>query len=121
MTDYPKQREALQLFRQLIHKYPTSLKIPLAAYYIGDIYKEYFRENIRAVKWYQRAVEWNPNLYKPARFNAAAVYDLRLKDTENAIYWYKQVLDHERFNKSNVNWAENRLRDLQKLKQQQGG
>ncbi len=112
ITDYPKQREALQLFRKLVDEYPASTKIALAAYYIADIYKEYFNENIRAVHWYERAWQWDPNVPKPARFQAAVVYDLRLAQHGKAVTLYRDVVKHEQFNRSNVNFALRRIEEL---------
>ncbi len=111
-TNYEKQREALMLFLNLVNRYPQSTKIALAGFYIGEIYKEYFNENIRAVAWYKRAVEWDANLTKPARFQAAVVEDLRLYNKANAIELYRQVIKHEQFNATNVQWAHNRIREL---------
>ncbi len=112
MTNYEKQRQALMLLLNLVNRYPQSTKIALAGFYIGEIYKEYFNENIRAVAWYVRAVEWDANLTKPARFQAAAVEDYRLYNKAKAIELYRQVIKHEQFNASNVQWAHNRIREL---------
>jgi TolA-binding protein len=111
-TSYPKEREALLLLLDMVNKYPQSTKAALAAFYIGEIYKEYFNENIRAVAWYKRAVQWDPNLTMPARFQAAVVADYRLYNKAEAIELYRQVIQHEQFNASNVQWAHNRIRDL---------
>jgi len=111
-TDYKKEREALMLFRELIAKYPRSTRIALAAYYIADIYKEYFNEDVRAVKWYERAWQWDPNLTEPARFQAATVYDYRLKNVEKAVECYEAAIQHEQFNQSNVRWAQRRIQEL---------
>jgi hypothetical protein len=111
-TDYSKQRQALLLLLDLVNKYPQSTKIAESAFYIAEIYKEYFNENLRAVAWYVRAVEWDPNLTKPARFQAAVISDLRLYDKAKAIELYKQVIQHEQFNASNVQFAHNRIREL---------
>ncbi len=111
-TDYDKQRLALVKFRNVVEKYPTSNKIPLTAYYIGEIYKEYFNENIRAVGWYQRAWQWDPNIEKPARFQAAVVQDLRLHDYGKAVELYREVIRHEQFNASHVSHAHNRIGEL---------
>ena len=113
-TDYGKQREALIFFLQLVNRYPHSTKNALAAYYIGEIYKEYFNKNLRAVRWYQRAWQWDQNILRPARFQAAAVWDLRLKEKEKAIECYKLVIKHEQFNMSNVTFAHRRIRELMK-------
>jgi tetratricopeptide (TPR) repeat protein len=105
---------ALSKFKQLVDNYPNSDKIDDAAFYIAEIHKEYFEEkdNVLALQWYQRAVDWNPDLPHPARFQMAVVYDYRLKDHEKALEMYQAVLDHEQFNKSNVVWAKARINDL---------
>lgn len=112
VTDYKKQRQALLLFRQLVDEHPSSTKIALAAYYIADIYKEYFNENLRAVQWYQRAWQWDPNILKPARFQAAVAYDLRLAHYGKAVELYREVIKHEQFNSSNVSFATQRIKEL---------
>ena len=105
---------ALAKVKQLIENYPASDKIDDAAFYIDEIHKEYFEEkdNYIALQWYQRAIDWNPELPHAARFQMAVVYDYRLKDHEKALEMYQQVLDHEQFNKSNLIWAKARINDL---------
>ena len=116
ITDYNKQRKALLMLLELVRKYPTSTKIAKAAFYIGEIYKEYFNENIRAVHWYQRAWQWDPKIMLPARFQAAVVYDIRLAQYGKALRLYQEVLRHERFNQSNVNFATQRIKELTQAK-----
>jgi hypothetical protein len=111
-TSYRKERQALLLFMELIQKYPTSNKIALSAYYIGDIYKEYFNEDVRAVMWYERAWQWDPNITEPARFQAATVYDLRLHNPEKAVECYATAIKYEQFNQSNVRFATQRIKEL---------
>ncbi len=112
LTNYGKQRKALGMFRELVRRYPNSTRIAESAYYIGDIYKEYFDEDVRAVQWYQRAWEWDPKILKPARFQAAVVYDLLLAQPGKALPLYQAVLKYEQFNGSNVNFATNRIKHL---------
>ncbi len=112
VVDYDKERQALGKLQELINKHPNSTRIPYAAYFIAEIYKEYFNENYRAVLWYQRAWEWEPKITKPARFQAAVLYDIRLHNYDRAIELYRQVLQLERFNWTNVNHARQRLQDL---------
>jgi len=50
----------------------------------------------------------------PSRFQAAVVTDLRLYNKTEAIELYRQVIQHEQFNASNVQFAHNRIRDLTK-------
>ena len=112
LTDYNKQRNALALFKQVITDYPTSDRIALSAYFIGEIYKEYFHEDLRAVRWYELAFTWSPNIMQPARFQAATVYDLRLNNPARALDLYERVLVSEHFNQSNVSFAARRINEI---------
>ena len=106
---------ALAKFKELVDRYPTSDKIDDAAFFIGEIHKEYLEEkdNIIAVEWYKRAIQWTPNTPHPVRFQLAALYDGRLHEREEALYWYQQVLEHEPdLERSNTMWASNRIRQL---------
>lgn len=111
-TNVPRERRALELFRQLIRDHQNSDKIALAAYYIGDIYKEYFDENVRAVAWYQRAWEWDPNVTEPARFQAATVYDKRLRNYPMAVKCYEEALRRDPPRLANFDHARERLKEL---------
>ena len=105
-------KKALEKFNQIIREYPTSDKIDDAAFYAGEIYKEYFNDNLRAVQYYQRVWEWSPETTHPARFQAAVVYDYRLHDRDRALELYQQVLEHETFNRSNAHFATRRIKQL---------
>ena len=53
--------QAAEVFRNLIVQYPTSDKIDDAAFFCGEIHKEYLPDQAPlAVKWYERAWTWNP-------------------------------------------------------------
>lgn len=114
LPDYPNQRQALSLFKSLVRQYPTSTRIALSAFYIGNIYQEYFNEPYLAVQWYQRALQWDPYVPKPVRFQTATVYDFQLGDKSRAIDLYKQSIRLERFFPTNVRYARKRLEDLQR-------
>jgi tetratricopeptide (TPR) repeat protein len=105
-------KRALEKFNTIIREYPTSDKIDDAAFYAGEIYKEYFNDNLRAVQYYERAWEWNPEIQLPARFQAAVVYDYRLHDRDRALELYQAVLEHEQFNKSNLRFSTRRIKQL---------
>jgi tetratricopeptide (TPR) repeat protein len=109
---------ALSKFKQLISQYPNSDKIDEAAFMIGEIHKEYFenQDDTIALKWYQRALDWNPSLSYPARFQMAVVYDYRLHEREKALEMYQQVVENEQFNKSNLEFAKIRIGQLTKEK-----
>jgi hypothetical protein len=113
-TNYDKERQALGLFRKLVREHPTSTKIALSAYYIADIYKEYFNEDVLAVRWYERAWQWDSNITEPARFQAATVHDIRLHNPRKAIDLYRAAIEYEQFNRSNTRFAERRIRALEK-------
>ena len=108
-----KMREALAVFRQLIQEYPSSDKIDDAAFYCGEIHKEYFKgEEPIAVRWYERAFTWDPQTPYPARFQAAVVYDYRLHDRDRALELYHHVIRLEAGNKSNAAFAMRRIEEL---------
>lgn len=113
ITSYRKQRRALAMFLELVRKYPTSTKIARSAYYIGEIYKEYFNENERAVQWYERAWQWKPDILLPARSQAAFVYDFRLHRREKALELYRQVVEREQFASDRVRYALQRIGELE--------
>lgn len=105
--------EAADVFRELIERYPSSEKIDDAAFYCGEIHKEYLPgQELIAVKWYERAWEWNPDTTHPARFQAAVVYDYSLHDRDRALELYQNVVEHETNDKSNVRFAARRIREL---------
>ncbi len=105
--------QAAETFREVIHKYPNSDKIDEAAFYLGEIHKEYLpdQEPI-AVKWYERCLQWNPQTDHPVRFQAAVVYDYRLHDRDRALELYKAVLSTETGNGSNVEFSTRRIAEL---------
>lgn len=108
-----KMREALDTFTSLIRKYPDSDKIDDAAFCNGEILKEYFKNTeTLAVKWYERCRQWDPNSPHPALFQAAVVYDYRLKDRARALELYHRVLSEEAGDKSNAAFASRRIYEL---------
>ena len=112
ITNYSKQRQALMKFRQLVEKYPASTKIAQSAYRIAEIYKEYFKENLRALAWYERAWQWDKHLKLPARSQSAYIYDFRLGQREKAISLYQEVIKHEQFDWNRVRYAKQRIKEL---------
>ena len=103
-------------FRQLIDKYPASTKIAQSAYYIADIYKEYFDENLRALAWYERVWQWDKHITLPARSQAAFIYDFRLGRRGKAIALYQEVIKHEQFDRNRVRYAKQRIKELTEAK-----
>ncbi|HUS47179.1 MAG TPA: hypothetical protein VM098_03600, partial [Phycisphaerae bacterium] len=111
-TDYRKQIKSLVLFRELIQTHPRSTKIALSAYYIAEIYKEYRNEDVRAVKWYERAWQWDPHITEPARFQAATVYDYRLKEPAKAADLYRKSITEDPWRWHNREFARDRIKVL---------
>jgi tetratricopeptide (TPR) repeat protein len=107
-------KQSLAKFKDLINRYPSSDKIDDAAFFIGELHKEYFEEkdNTLALQWYQRALDWNPDIQRPVRFQMAVIYDYRIHEREKALEMYQGVIDHEDFNKSNVAWAKAAINKL---------
>ncbi len=105
--------EALAVFVDLISQYPSSDKIDDAAFFCGEIHKEYLKDQEPiAVRWYERAYTWDSETPHPARFQAAVAYDYRMHDRARALELYRLVLDQETFNKSNVSFAVTRIHQL---------
>jgi hypothetical protein len=105
--------QALNTFVDLIRKYPSSDKIDDAAFWCGEIHKEYLEDQAPiAVKWYERSFTWDPNTPHPARFQAAVTYDFRMHDRARALELYRQVIEEEDGNKSNVSFAVTRIDQL---------
>ncbi len=122
LADYDKQREALRTFQSMIKKYPNSTRIAVAAFHIGEIYKEYFQEYYLATLWYDRAVHWHPNIEKPVRFQTAVQYDIRLGERARALRYYRAVLKYEPYYNSNGNYRYSiqRIRELEDILRKEG-
>ena len=105
--------EAADVFQQLVERYSNSDKIDDAAFFLGEIHKEYLpnQEQI-AVKWYERAWTWDPQTPHAARFQAAVVYDYRLHDRDRALELYQSVLKNETGDQTNVRFATRRIHEL---------
>lgn len=105
--------EAANLFRELIERFPSSDKIDDAAFFCGEIHKEYLPgQELIGVEWYERAWTWNPDTPHPARSQAAVVYDYRLHNRDRALELYRSVLEHETDNKSRLRFATRRISEL---------
>ncbi|MBN1342642.1 MAG: tetratricopeptide repeat protein [Phycisphaerae bacterium] len=107
-----KLKKALDTYRRIIERYPTSDKIDEAAFYAGEIYaSDPYKEYTLAINFYQRCLNWNPSTELPAKFRMAVVYDYHLRDREKALALYKEVIDSSG-NRSNVRFAQERVRQI---------
>ncbi|MBN2563435.1 MAG: hypothetical protein JXQ75_21145 [Phycisphaerae bacterium] len=112
-----KAQQALNLFKRVLRDYPTSDKVDDCAFYCGEIYKEYLRDddpdNELAIRYYKWAFALDPRTPHAARFQCAVVYDYRRHDRASALELYHQVLDSEEDgNMSNMRWAASRIKEL---------
>jgi len=103
---------ALEKFETIILKYPESDKIADAAFRMGEIYGGwYFEDWARAVQSYERCWQWDPATPHPALFNAAKIYDEKLKNRVKAVELYNRVVAESK-NEDHVNQAQDRIRAL---------
>lgn len=113
----PEPRQAVDIFKRVIAEHPTSDKVDDAAYYIGNIYKEFLRhddpDNELALRYLKWAWTLDPRTPHPARFDAAVIYDFRLHDRDKAIELYHEVLSlEEAGNNSNQRFSATRIAQL---------
>ena len=104
-------RLALAGFNKLIKEYPTSDKIDDAAYRAGRIH-EHFRDYTIAVLYYKRAFQWDPQTIYPARFRAAQLLDIQLKQRTEALGLYREAVENESQHKEFVETAKERIKAL---------
>ncbi|MCX5670798.1 MAG: hypothetical protein NTU94_05695 [Planctomycetota bacterium] len=103
---------ALEKFQTIIEKYPESDKIADAAFRMGEIYGGwYFEDWARAVQSYERCWQWDPATPNPALFNAAKIYDDKLKNRVKAVELYNRVVAESKI-EDHVNQAQDRIRAL---------
>jgi TolA-binding protein len=103
---------ALEKFRTVIEKYPQSDKIDDAAFRMGEIYGGwYFQDYARAVMSYERCWQWNPGTEHPARFNAAKIFEEKLKNRAKAVELYNEVIAHTQ-DEELAKQAQERIRTL---------
>ena len=106
------QRRAEILLREILEKYPNSDKIADVAYQLGDIYESrVFRQYRRAAEYFERSYQWNPSTQLDARLRAARIYDRQLKERDQAMKLYREVLSHETDAKR-IQEAQRRLSEL---------
>ena len=110
-------RLALEKYRELIRKHPSSDKIDDAAYSAGVI-QEYFKDYSIALLYFKRTFQWDPDTPHPARFRAARILDKNLHRNNEALQLYQQAVKIEgQFDKYREwrEYAERRIRELQKI------
>lgn len=111
LYNYPKLKIALEKFQQVIQQYPTSTKIALSSFYVGQIYED-LHQDFRAMQWYERSWQFDPYMAKPARFQAAVLADRRLHNRGKALELYRASLESETFSTTNASYAQKRIYEL---------
>lgn len=106
-----KLRSALNMYSELIRKFPTSNKISDAAFRAAGI-SEYFRDYTIAVVYYKRCYQWDAGTAQPARFKAAEILDRYLSRMDEALELYKQSLSVENLNEDQRQFANTRIAEL---------
>jgi tetratricopeptide (TPR) repeat protein len=104
-----KLYEAMDKFNSLITNYPTSDKIDDAAFQIAEIYRRWLESYDRALLYYQRVWQWDPQTPLPARFYVAKIYDEVYHDRVKALDYYNQAINLESDYPENVVYAQNRI------------
>jgi hypothetical protein len=112
-----KAKKALDLFKKVLREYPKSDKVDDCAFYCGEIYKEYLRDDDPddelSIRYYQWAVALDPQTPHAARFQCAVVYDFRRHDRTKSLELYHQVLEtNENNNESNCRFSATRIEQL---------
>jgi tetratricopeptide (TPR) repeat protein len=105
-------KKSLEKFQTIIEKYPDSDKIAAAAFRLGETYGGwYFNDYARAVQCYERCWQWDPKTPLPAVFNAAKIYDEKLKNRAKAVELYNRAMT-ESNDQDLVNQSRDRIRAL---------
>lgn len=103
---------AIDKFNELITNYPDSDKIDDAAFQIAEIYRHYLKDYTRAMLYYQRVWQWDPQTPLPARFAVARIYDEYLHNRIKAVEYYEKAINLEADYPQNVVYATNRIEKL---------
>ncbi len=114
LKDEKRLRSALELYNQLIKKFPTSDKIADAAWHAAGIY-EYFRDYSIALPYYQRVYQWDPKTNYPARYKAAEILDKYLERRDEALELYRQSLQLDALTAMQRRSIEARVRNLTRV------
>ncbi len=103
---------AMEVFRELIRKYPSSTRIDDAAYQIGELCQNNLKDYERAIRWSECVVAWHPDTPLQAHLRIAQIYDKRLVNRLTALDYYRQALAIEPRGSSSRKDIEQRIKRL---------
>jgi len=87
------KRKALDLYLELMSRFPESIRIADAAFYSAVIYEHTLKDYYRAVIYYQRTYEWDALTSHPAQISAARICHLKLNENRMAKQFYEAARD----------------------------
>ncbi len=93
--DEGKSRAVLDIFLDLLARYPQSDKVDDAYFYCGQLLYERFNRYEEAAEYFRRAYQADPNTPRPARFQRASVLDFRLNRHEEAVQEYRRYIQEQ--------------------------
>jgi tetratricopeptide (TPR) repeat protein len=111
VKDKDGMRHALSKYNQVIANYPESDMIDDAAYEAGTIYEE-FKEYDIALFYFEKALEWNPQIESPARFHIAYLLDRKFGLKNEALPYYQDAVELESSYRQNYEFALKRIEEL---------
>lgn len=115
LPDKEGLRLALSKFNQVIAKYPNSDVVDDAAYEAGTIYEK-FKDYDIALYYFQKALEWNPEMKYPVRFRIAYLLDRKFGMSNDALPYYKSSMELEKSYTQNYEFAAKRVEELMRDK-----
>ena len=107
-----KTQLAMEGFRRLIRKYPSSEKIDDAAFQIGELCRANLKNYQRAIRWYECVLAWDPDTQLQANLRIAQIYDNHLVNRLTALDYYKRALKIEVRDSSEYKRIKRRIRRL---------
>ena len=105
---------AIDKFNELITTYSDSDRIGQAAFEIGEIYRIHMKDWARALQYYERVRQWDPQTARPVSFTMARVYDDQLHNRIKAVHYYEEAISLDVPNESNINYAKRRIELINK-------
>jgi len=114
LPDKRKLFLAIDKFNELITTYSDSDRIGEAAFEIAEIYRLYLKDFSRALQYYQRVRQWDPETARPVSFTIAKIYDEELHNLIKAVHYYEEAITLDVPIEANVSYAKKRIEQINK-------